>query len=424
MISRWVILEDVTERALNIVNAIHTLDQTAKIDWLACCKPLKALADEYRADFLPSGTDIMIFDEIEPVVSYFAHLPSAPPVIFVVDIILEGVHSERDEWLSSELTTYLQRSSNSLVVVSSSKASISQFYQRFSEDTKPRVIAGDFRDLPELENRSEAAHSFVIGARQQWNLRFGDELETMWSATDDAQWFSDTNDSHSASLPHDWTDPARLTSHQSIVSKIEFFQWCPDFWWKDCDSVYWLNENLKCLCGTTFCESRNLSVGATWLLAGAAWQSEHGDKTPLIPNPFVGNTSAKFWAMRPEATRKVLPMQTREHSKECIKELYSFFRQIFVFRSQAGGASLNGKSAVREAILEPPGYSLRIIFNWNVGELMKRITVSRVGLASEGSSSRPLTSFLNQRQIGTGGVGARSSFWIESNSITICGADE
>jgi hypothetical protein len=424
MITRWVILEDVTERALNIANAIHAVDRTAEIDWLACCKPLKDLPDEYRADFLPSGTQIKMFDEKESVVTFFSRLPSSIPVIVVVDIMLDGVHSDRDGWLASELTAYLQRSSNSLVVVSSSKASISQFYQRFSEDTKPRVIAGDFRDLPELENRGGAAHSFVIGARQQWNRRFGDELETMWSATDDAQWFSHTDNGHSAWLPHDWTDPSRLASHKSVVNNIELFRWFPDIWWKDPGSVHWLNENLKCLCGTTFCESRNLSVGAAWLLAGAAWQSEHGDKTPGISNPFEGDASASFWAMRPDATRKVLPTQTREHSKECIKELYNFFRQIFVFRPQSGAAELSGKSAVREAILMPPGYSLRIIFNWNVSELLKRISVSRAGLASEGSSSKPLTSFLNQRQIGTGGVGARSSFWIESNSITICGADE
>jgi hypothetical protein len=420
MISRWVIFEDVTDRALHITRAIRDIDHAVEIVWAACVKPFMPLSTDSVNDFRPLHTNIFDFSKRSEVLSFIEGLPK-DATVFVTDIRLRGVHRGGDTWLADALAIYLERSLHSLVVVSSSQEAIPAFYQQFPENVRSRVIAGDLHDLPMLEVRQSAADSFIAKAHQDWNQRFGDELEKLWALTiDEGRWFRD------GGVPHDVEGNMEAEDHRLAIKSIQFFEWCPDEWWTDLGSVTVLHENLKGLCGMTFCEgTRNLTVGATWLLAGAAWHTLarlRGESFSAGANPFCDGDPG-FWARRPHSKRKVLPMQTPEHGKQCIRDLFAFFRQAFVFRSKSGTSAKDGKSSVCGASLEPPGSALQIIFNWQVDELVSRIEVGRNGLTSQGGSSGPLTAFLNQRQVGKKAIGARSSFWIQSNSLTIGGEE-
>lgn len=154
----------------------------------------------------------------------------------------------------------------------------------------------------------------------------------------------------------------------------------PDVWWQSTESVGFMHESLKCLCGAMFCGQCNeealkrpLSTGAVFFVAMLAHQHQCGNIDPFIANE-------KTWTgCHNVATSFVFPKQACETAKSSTLALYDLFRLLFEVKTKLEGESETKTSQVNSVFFGDKGRFVRIELAWNA----HRKEVNSAGSLSE-----------------------------------------
>lgn len=194
-------------------------------------------------------------------------------------------------------------------------------------------------------------------------------LQRLWRETE--EWFSCDDDilmKHSPAKVCQYfaqrnLDGDKAKHYRTAVETILGGTPLPDSWWQE-ESVYYLHESLKSLCGdffsgrdNKFTGKRHISVGAAYLMA----LMSHQEIWPNNIEPLTKNIDS--WIGRTKASKSWLfPLQDTETAKSSAIALYDLFLRLFESQKQ------EKESQVRDAFFGVPGNILRIEFNWKANK--------------------------------------------------------
>ncbi|MBW4495953.1 MAG: caspase family protein [Oscillatoria princeps RMCB-10] len=195
-------------------------------------------------------------------------------------------------------------------------------------------------------------------------------LQRLWRETE--EWFCADDDDilmkHSPTKVSRYFSPDNSESDQAVLYRQSVENALggtplPNSWWQE-ESVYYLHESLKCLCGEFFSGQdrivagrRHISVGAAYLIALMAYQ----ESWPNNVEPLTENV--EHWIGRTRASNSwVFALQDAETARTSAMALYDLFLCLFQSRQ------LESEPQVISAFFEAPGNILRIEFTWRANE--------------------------------------------------------
>jgi len=212
-----------------------------------------------------------------------------------------------------------------------------------------------------------------------------------------------------------------------VVAKL--LPWLPGSLWSDDKSVGVLHQTLKSMCVVDYLAgSKNLNVGAVWLIAAMAHH-----ELPFPVNPFCPD-QAGLWIENPQSQQNFLPIQDVEAAMGCALHLFDFFHKAFA-DDKSGVGKLY--PAVVAANFLDGGGEFEIELKWPKNSLAPklrddllipldhpRLTIPSFFNGQSTHTRDPLAAFLLMSNICVRGFGMTGSLRMREDKLQVQGGSE